>query len=359
MSYAISAWADAWARSWEWTSPYYILAAVLALVGVPIVCLMVRRLEKSRYGRFSELWSELVGYRWCRVGGVVRTVLVTLAVASLLIALAQPRDGYTEVSIETKGRNILVAVDISRSMEAVDLPPSRLQWAQRKILDFIDLLKGDHIALMIFAGEAYIHLPLTRDYGMARLFTQSLSTDLISAQGTNIGRAIEVALKSLNPQAEVESQRAESRDMVIITDGENHDGSMEPLAGKARQGGVRIFTVGVGSVDGSPLEMADGRFIKDDEGRVVISRLDEDSLKKLASYTGGIYVRSGAGDDDLKLIYEEGIRKKSTEVLHELEEREYHERFPVFIWLSVLFSVAAFLITPYKARSYSSHLTDL
>ena len=338
--------------SWQWLSGDLIYGALITLVVVPLICLYVRGREKAYFQSFGALWRRWMAHEYRWPWGVVRVVAVTLGLACLWLALAQPRDGYTLREWQSKGRNILIAVDVSRSMLATDMSPSRLEWAKREIFDFLDLLKGDRVGLLIFAHQAYPHLPLTQDYAMVRLFVQSLDPSLISAQGTDLKAAVDVALKSLQPD---EGGALLSRDLVIITDGENHGPVVRELADKAKDLGVRIFTVGVGSVRGAPLQMADGQFLKDRQGKVVVSRLDESSLRELARRSGGFYVRSDVRDDGLKKIYEQGILK-SKEVLQESrQDRIWNELFPWFLWGGFVFLVMAFFITPYKKRKNQRH----
>ena len=341
---------EATVMRWQWLHGEYLLGIFVAVTVLPAVLMWLRSRERRYYEGFGELWPTLLAHIYHKPRGVVRVVLISVGLASLWVALAQPRDGYRSVEWQSEGRNILIAVDVSRSMLARDPAPSRLEWAKREIFDFISLLKGDRIGLIIFAGEAYTHMPLSEDYAMARLFTESLDPSLIGAQGTHLGRAIEVALRSLESAEEGGGSSLKSRDLVIITDGENQGQSTKELARRVRQRGVRIFTVGIGSAAGSPLQMPDGRYLKDAAGQVVISRLDESSLRELANLTGGLYVRSSVGHDGLKKIYEEGILQESPTTKAAREDRIWNELFPWFLLIALCSFVAAFLITPYRPR---------
>ncbi len=255
-----------------------------------------------------------------------KAALVLLAVAALVLALAELKWGFHWEEIQRKGVDIVVALDVSDSMLVQDAEIqgvlSRLERAKREITDLLRLLQGDRIALVAFAGTAFVECPLTLDYGAAELFLSAMEPDLIPVKGTSIADALEVSLDAL------ESSARSSKAIILITDGEDHSGRLEELTERAKAEEVRVFAIGIGRGEGSPIRDPGGGFRRDGAGDIVLSRLDETTLQKLALATGGRYVRSVTGDLDLDQIYTQGI--KATLVDQELESRRkqrWEERF--------------------------------
>ncbi len=301
-----------------WILPAMILVAVYGF-----------RNKARRLASFADpaLWARLVP-GLSRRRQILRVLLVLAAVALFLVALLRPRWGYHWEEVRRKGVDLVVAVDLSRSMLAGDVPPSRLERAKREIADLLDMLQGDRVGLVAFAGASFLQCPLTLDYGAFRLFLDALGPDLIPIPGTAIGRAIETALEAYDPS------RRTSRALLLITDGEDHEGKVEEAAEKAKQMGVRIYAIGIGSDQPAPVPLEDGGgdFQKDRAGQVVMTRLSEPLLQKIALSTGGAYVRSVSGDMDLRKIYQEEIREKlETAELASGKKRKWEERFQWFL----------------------------
>ncbi len=248
-----------------------------------------------------------------RARQVGKAALVLAGLAALLVALAEPKYGFTWEEVRREGVDIVVALDVSDSMLVEDAETggrlSRLERAKREITDLLRLLEGDRVALVAFAGVAFVECPLTLDYSAAEIFLDSIDTDLIPVKGTNLGQAIRASLEAF------EGASHPSRAIILITDGEDHDGQALAAAAEAKTQGVRIFTIGIGRDEGAPIPAAGGGFRRDRRGEMVLSRLDETALQKIALETGGAYVRSVTGDVDLEQIYSQGI--KAT-----LEDRE-------------------------------------
>lgn len=234
---------------------------------------------------------------------VVRAILILSTLALVLIALAQPRYGFTQQEIKQKGRDIIVAVDTSRSMLATDVAPSRLVRAKLLTQDLIRLLKGDRIGLVAFAGSAFLQAPLTLDYTAVINALDELDTNVIPKGGTDIAAAIETAEQAFG------KAEGQTRALVILTDGEELDADGVAAAKKAAEHGIRIFTVGIGSSEGSliPYRSEEGHqdFVRDISGKPVQSRLDEARLKEIAKETGGFYVP--ISPDAAREIFQQGI----------------------------------------------------
>jgi Ca-activated chloride channel family protein len=232
-------------------------------------------------------------------------------------------------------------------MLSQDIRPDRITRAVQGITKLVDRLEGDRIGIVVFAGKAYVQLPITTDYAAAKMFLSTISTQMVPSQGTAIGDAVELAVQSFN-------QEDRSKAIIIITDGENHEGNVLESAQIAIEKGIKIFTIGMGSPEGSPIPLFDayGRqtgYKTDRQGQTIISKLDETTLQQLASAGNGIYVRASTAQDGLGSILEEinALEKK------EIETRlfsEYEGRFQYFLALSLIFLVLELLIPERKSR---------
>lgn len=320
--------------------------ALYALFSLPFLALFLmwgwRQKEKSlrrfvEAGLDKRLTAELSPRRrfW-------KTVFLFLSLVSALIALARPQWGYRWEEIKRRGVDILIAVDVSKSMLAGDVSPNRLERAKRKVEDLLNLLEGDRVGLIAFSGKAFVMTPLTLDYGAIRLFLDALSPELITAQGTNVGEAIKLALKALKQSA------PENRSLVLMTDGEDLSGDALEATKKASDQGLRLYALGIGTEAGAPIPAEGGGFKKDASGEIVLTRLDESTLEKMASTTGGLYVRSVADDRDLHALYE-GIRSKLEEKdLKAGREKHYIDRYAWFLFPAILLLMAEALLSETK-----------
>jgi Ca-activated chloride channel homolog len=258
--------------------------------------------------------------------------LLLWAVIILSLTLARPQIGSKLEEAKREGVDVMIAVDVSVSMLAKDIPPSRLEKAKHEVDNLINKLEGDRVGIIAFSGTAFVQCPLTLDYGAAKMFLDVLDPSLIPIPGTNIGDAIELALKSF------ESKERQFKVLILITDGENHEGDVMKLAEEAERQGVIIHCVGIGSPEGVPIPQADGvgGFKKDREGQVIMSKLDEVSLEKIALQTNGKYYRASSGEDELTKIYQD-IAKMEKKELGSLQYTQFEDRYQyLLIWVIVL-----------------------
>ena len=232
--------------------------------------------------------------------------LVTTAIALALLSLTEPQYGYTWEEVQRRGVDIVIALDVSDSMLVQDAEVggrlTRLERAKREIADLLRMLEGDRIGLVAFAGDAFLECPLTLDYAAAEIFLDAIDTDLIPVKGTAIGLALQESIEAFGGGAN------ESRAIILITDGEDHSGEVLQAAEAAKVAGVRVFPIGIGRDEGSPIPGPDGNLRRDRSGELILSKLDEPTLQKVALTTGGRYVRSVTGDVDLEKIYLQGIK---------------------------------------------------
>jgi Ca-activated chloride channel family protein len=230
-------------------------------------------------------------------------------------------------------------------MMSNDIKPNRLEKSKSAIARLVEGLGEDKIGLIVFAGEAYTQLPITTDYSSARLFLSSISTDIVPIQGTAIGSAIELAAKSFTPDSKA------SRAIVVITDGENHRDDAVAAAASAREQGIIVHTIGMGLPQGAPIPVKNnpGQFHKDGEGNVVVSRLDEDMLKKIAAAGEGAYIRANNTRVGLKALFKEINKMDKTEIEAQVYS-DYIERFQYFVGFGLILLLLDFLLLSRKNR---------
>jgi Ca-activated chloride channel family protein len=275
----------------------------------------------------------------------VKAFLSLLAMAFGIVALTQPQWGYHWEEIKRLGVDIIVAIDVSESMLAEDVKPSRLERAKREVFDLIEMLEGDRIGLIVFAGTSFVQCPLTLDYGACKMFLDYIDTDLIPVPGTALADAIRTATASFS------KRERKSKALILITDGEDHEGEPIEAAKEAKQEGIKIFPIGVGRKEGVPIPLrgGSGGFKKDRQGDMVITHLDETTLQKIALETGGSYVSSVTGDMDLDKIYKEGIKQRiEQKQLKSTRKRRWEQRFQWFILCALLFIGLEFFVSERK-----------
>lgn len=296
--------------------------------------------ERGRIDRLTSVASRR------RIG---RAVLRLAAVALLATALARPQFGDRVETVRRAGQDVVVALDLSASMEAGDVAPSRLAAARLAVGRLIERFDGDRIGLVAFAGEAFVQSPLTLDYAAATLFLNAMEPDLVPVPGTDLGRAIEVALDGFGDPGE------RSRQIVVITDGEDHEGALDAAVERAVDEGVRIHAVGMGSTAGVPIPGFDENgapngFLRDAEGSVVTTRLDDVTLQRVADRTGGAYYHAAAGSG---AAFERLVAELTGGEGEEIESREvtrYEEQYQIFLGLALVLLVAEALL-PERRRA--------
>ena len=325
---------------------FWLLALVPLLALFLVWAFRARRRALARFAALplAERLTDLVrpvARRW-------KAVLTVAVVLFATLALAQPRWGFEWHEVKRKGVDVFVLLDVSRSMLTEDVRPNRLAQAKFAVQDLLDKLRGDRIGLIAFAGTAFVQCPLTIDYEAFRLTLKDADPNVIPRGGTAISAAIRTALKAF--------EAGEGRDhaIVLITDGEETEGDALAAAEEAAKAGVKIFAIGVGTAEGELIPVREEgkpmEFVKNQQGEVVKSRLDEETLKQIALKTGGIYVRSAPGDFGIDTIYDKGIEQLQRKEYEARLQKRYFEQFqwPLGIALA-LFVVEAFLSDRRKA----------
>ena len=325
-------------------APHYLLLLLLIpffFLGMGL-WLWGRRRRLRRFGD-EALVNELMP-SWSRGKLWVRTVLLSLAFFFFVIGLSRPQIGAKLKDHKIKGAEIMIVLDVSNSMLAQDYSPDRLERAKLAISRITDKLKDDRIGLIVFAGTSFVQLPITSDYVSAKMFLNSISTESIPIQGTAIGDAISTAVRGFSAQSE------HSRAIIVITDGENHEDDAVAAAKQAAEAGINVYTIGVGSADGQPIPM-NGELLKDKDGNIVVTRLDEETLRKVASAGGGAYVHAGNDEFGLTPIISD-IRKMEDEEYNSVVFEEYNEQFMYFLGIALVFFVLEMLVGDRRARRH-------
>jgi len=321
---------------------------------VPVLVALAWASSKSRLRaleRFAD--SQLVGKLTASVNLVARrwkALLQVLAIGLLAVALARPQFGSRVETVRSIGQDIVVAVDLSQSMLAEDVSPSRLERARLAIFRLMRQLDGDRIGLVAFAADAFVQSPLTIDYTAAGMFLGAMHPDLMPVQGTDLGAAMRVSLDALDQGAR------DARVLVIVTDGEDHEDNFQEQMRRATAEGVVIYLVGIGSTEGVPIPEFDefGQrqgFLRDDDGQVVTTRLAEETLQRIVREAGATYVRAGAGGTAFDDLVDE-IAQGQGEEIGALQVTQFEEQYQIFLGLALLMLIAEVLISDRKRSDH-------
>ena len=312
---------------------YLLLLVPLFLVGYGVW----RHLRTRRIRKFGdEALVKALMPSWSGSKGWVKMILFSLAFAFFVIGLARPQIGAKLAEHKTRGAEIVICLDVSNSMLAEDYSPNRLDRAKLAISRLTDRLKDDRIGLILFAGTSFVQLPVTTDYVSAKMFLGSIDTGSVPVQGTAMGDAIFTGIRSFSAQSE------KSRVIIVISDGENHEDDPVAAAKEAAENGIRVYTVGVGSADGQPIPF-EGSLMKDKDGEIVVTRLDEETLRKVAEAGNGAYVHAGGDEFGLNPIIED-VRRMEDEEFGSVVFEEYDEQFMYFFGIALFLLVIEMLI---------------
>ena len=300
-----------------------------------------RRRNIRRFGDpelLAQLMPDVSKYR-----PDVKFWLIFAAIGLFSVLLARPQFGSKQETVKRKGVEVIIALDISNSMLAQDVQPSRLEKAKRLMTRMVDELDNDKVGMIVFAGDAFTQLPITSDYISAKMFLESISPSLVSKQGTAIGEAINLATRSFTPQEGV------GRAIIVIPDGENHEGGAVEAAQEAAEKGMQVFVLGVGSPDGSPIPAENGsnNFRRDKDGNVIVTRLNEQMCQEIAKAGNGMYIRVDNTNSAEKVLNNE-IAKLSKADVESQVYTEFDEQFQALAWLVLILLVVEMLILERK-----------
>jgi Ca-activated chloride channel homolog len=331
----------------RFANPEYFSA--LAIIPVLIILYVLFRLRRKKairaFGNPDILAPLMPNASNTRQG--LKFLFILLAIVLIVVGLARPQFGAKLEKVKREGVEIIIALDVSNSMMAEDIQPNRLERAKRAISRLTERLSNDKIGLIVFAGDAYVQIPITTDYSSAKLFLSAINTSIVPKQGTAIGSAINLASKSFTPSGE------SSKAIIIITDGENHEDDPVEMAKIAQKNGIIVHTIGMGLPQGAPIPMinASGQkdFRRDKSGQVVVTKLDEKTLQEIAVSGGGKYIRANNTEVGINAIFDEINKMQKTE----LESRvysEYNDQFFYFLLAALALLAIEFFVLERKNK---------
>ena len=325
--------------------PKYLMLLLLIPVFFVIQALVLKFRAKRirRFGDQALVEKLMPSYSKAKVW--LRLSLFAIAFMFFILGISRPQMGAILKEHKTRGAEVMVVLDVSNSMLAQDYSPNRLERAKLAISRMVDKLRDDRIGLIVFAGNSFVQLPITTDYVSAKMFLSSISTESVPIQGTAIGEAISTALRSFSAQSD------KSRAIIVITDGENHEDDPVAAARQAAELGVRVFTIGVGSPQGTMIPMGDGQYLEDREGNPVVTRLDDKVLQEVADAGKGLYVHAGNREFGLDPVIEE-ISRMDDEEYNSIVFEEYDELYMYFLAVAFFFLVLEMLIGDRRSRRH-------
>ena len=312
----------------------YLLLLIPLLVAIYALAAHRRRRLVERFGNLEIMRSLMPDFSRGRLR--LKGVLFILAYICLIFAAARPQFGSKLREEKARGVEIMLVVDVSNSMLAEDFEPNRLERTKYAINKLFEGLQQERVGLIAFAGEPKVQLPITSDYRMAQAFAKRLSPSLVGEQGTAIGKALQLAALSFSSQSE------KSRVIVLITDGENHEDDAVAVAQMAKEQGIRIYTIGIGTPEGAPIEIG-GEFVKDENDEIVVSKLGEEMLQEIASVTEGAYVRASKQDIGLEEVVK-SINQMEKSELSTIRYEEYNEQYQYPLAVALVLLLIEFTI---------------
>ena len=332
---------------YELDHPYYfyLLAMIPVMVLLYLALILWKKKARKAFGD-SELLEQLAPER-STAKPFVKLLLAVLIIASLSVGLVNPKVGTRLETVKREGVDIVFALDVSKSMLAADVRPNRLEKSKQLVSRTLDKLVSDRVGMIIYAGSAYPQLPITTDYSAARLFLKSVDTDIIPSQGTAIADAIDMAT------GYYDDEEQKNRVLVIITDGEDHEEGISEAVEKARDKGIKIFTVGVGTDRGAPIpDMRNGYNVgykKDRNGEVVVSKLNTDVLRQIAKETDGGYI-NGTNTREVVDFLMESISEMEKKEFEATVFSDYEDQFQWFLGLALLLLILDVFVLERKTQ---------
>ena len=327
-------------------NPEYLYALLLipALLVFYWYSRLQRRKSLAQFGQ-KEILSVLMPNA-SSARPAIKFAVLLIALASIIVGIARPQFGSQLKTVKREGIELIIALDVSNSMLAEDIHPNRLERSKRAISQLVDKLSDDKIGLIVFAGEAYTQLPITVDYVSAKLFLNSISPQMVATQGTAIGAAIDLGIKSFSPQF------TGSKVIIVISDGENHEDDANSAATTAAEQGIVVHTIGMGLPQGGLIpDNSNGQkgYKKDNKGNTIVTKLDEPMLQKIAQAGKGVYIRANNTQVGLNTLFDEVNKMEKTEMESQIYA-DYDDKFQYFIALGLLLILLDYLILERKNK---------
>jgi Ca-activated chloride channel family protein len=326
----------------EYLSLLFILPALL------LFYIYIAKARKKTIGKYGS--PELISALMPEASPKRRRLKYFFLFLSIMLAIfiiAGPQFGSKLETVKRQGIEVMICLDVSNSMLAEDITPNRLEKAKQMLSRLTDDLDNDKMGLIVFAGDAFTQIPITSDYISAKMFLSSINPAMVSTQGTAIGTAINLAMRSFTPD------ESTSKTIVLITDGENHEDNAAQAAASAAEKGVKVNIVGIGEPKGSPIPMGNNNYMKDNAGNVVITQLNETMCREIAQAGNGLYVRADNTNSALKALQSELSKMSKSEIESQVYS-EYDEQFPILAWITLILLILEFLILERKNRLFGN-----
>jgi Ca-activated chloride channel family protein len=321
----------------------YLLLALLPVLLLFIFFQRWRKQSIERFGTASLVYQLIPDFSDGKQ--YIKFFLLTFAYIFLILALANPQIGTKQEKVKRSGIDVVIALDVSRSMLAEDVQPNRLAKAKHFISSFIDQLKNDRLAMIVFAGRAYLQMPLSVDYSAAKLYLKTINTESVPTQGTNIGEAIDLANESF---AKGDNK---SKALIIISDGEDNEPGVEEALESAAKNGVKVFTVAVGTDKGSPIPQPNGDFKRDAEGNIVLSKVNIQAMRDYAAKGNGKSFVLGSGKEEIDAIFKE-LGRIGSKDFEEMVFTDYDDKFQYCLAIAALLLILEFMLSERKSKLF-------
>ena len=318
----------------------WLLFAVIPITGFFIFFFLWRKRAIGKFGNIL-LVRQLIP-DFSNRKHVAKIILLSLAYIFIVLGFANPQIGTKQELVKRQGIDVMIALDVSNSMMSDDVKPSRLDRAKNFISNFIDQLNNDRLGMIVFAGKAYMQMPLTVDYSAARMYLHTINTNMVPSQGTNIAEAIDLA-----NQGFPEDDKAHKA-LIIITDGEDNEGGVDEKISDAVKQGTKIYTLGVGSENGSPIPM-ENDFKRDEDGNIVLSKLNQQMLKEIASKGNGKFFMLGSGTDEIDSLMKE-LKGIGTKQFEEMIFTDFDDKFQWCLAIAAILLFAEWWLSERKSK---------
>ena len=321
----------------------YLLLLLIPLLLLFIVFQRWRRKSIEKLGTASLIYQLIPDFS--KSIHVIKFLLLSFAYIFLILAIANPQLGTRQEKVKRKGIDVVIALDVSKSMLAQDVQPSRLARSKNFISNFIDQLKNDRLAIVVFAGRAYLQMPLTVDYSAAKLYLKTIGTESVPTQGTSISDAIDLANESF---AQGDNK---SKALIIISDGEDHEAGVEEALETASKNGIKVFTLAVGTDKGSPIPLANGDYKRDAEGNIVLSKVNIEAMKAYAEKGNGKSYVMGSGKEEIEAIFRE-LGRIGTKDFEDVVFTDYDDKFQYCLAIAAVLLLIEFMLSERRSRLF-------
>jgi Ca-activated chloride channel family protein len=321
----------------------YLLVLLIPVLLLFIVFQRWRKKSIAKFGTASLVYQLIPDFSNGKQ--IIKFILLSFAFIFLVLGLANPQIGTKQEKVKRQGIDVVIALDVSKSMLAEDVQPNRLARAKNFISNFIDQLHNDRLALVVFAGRAYLQMPLSVDYSAAKLYLKTISTESVPTQGTSISDAIDMANESF---AQGDNK---SKALIIISDGEDHEAGVDEALEAAAKTGIKVFTLAVGTDKGSPIPLPNGDYKRDAEGNIVLSKVNFEAMKEYAQKGNGKAYVLGSGKDEVHDILKE-LGRIGTKDLEDVVFTDYDDKFQYCLIIAVLLLLAEFMLSERKSKLF-------